>query len=330
MRTRIRFTAATIAIAMVVLVVPQAGAHAMTLTEIQGRIKTLKASLAKVGYQLSEADDHLVYLRTQIADHYTALRTANARKAQIKQSLSARAAQLYVLGGQGTPASLASDGLGNYVQRMTYLEQIGYTQQSLLEELKALQADAKVTSATLQSEEKDAQNTVNLYAKQRAQLNSQLAELTKLNAFLLSVMPRNFSRASRSGKHGMVCPVVGPHVVVNNFGAPRPGGPHQGDDIDANTGQPVRAILPATVIDTPTGSWWGIGIKMRDLSGTEWWYAHLSARAVHIGDHVDGGEYMGRVGCTGNCSGPHLHFEWHPSGGPARDPYRILTQVAGC
>ena len=164
MRTRIRFTAATIAIAMVVLVVPQSGAHAMTLSEIQARIKTLQGSLSKVGYQLSDADDHLVYLRTQIANHYTALRTANARRAQIQQSLSARAAQLYVLGGQGTPESLATDGIGPYVQRMTYLEQIGYTQQSLLEELNALQVDAKVESATLSAEEKDAQTTVNLYA----------------------------------------------------------------------------------------------------------------------------------------------------------------------
>ncbi|HEV2686267.1 MAG TPA: hypothetical protein VGW79_06485, partial [Actinomycetota bacterium] len=212
---------------MVVLVVPQAGAHAMTLSEIQARIKTLQTSLSKVGYQLSDADDHLVYLRTQIADHYTALRTANARKAQIKQSLSARAAQLYVLGGQGTPASLATDGIGPYVQRMTYLEQIGYTQQSLLEELKALQADAKVESATLAAEENDAQKTVNVYAKQRTVLNSQLGELTKLNAFLISVLPRPNVRGSRGGRHGMVCPVVGPHVVVNNFGAPRPGGPHQ-------------------------------------------------------------------------------------------------------
>jgi murein DD-endopeptidase MepM/ murein hydrolase activator NlpD len=312
---------------MVVLVVPQAGARAMTLTEIQARIRSLQGSLAKVGYQLSDADDHLVYLRTQIAEHYTALLTANARKAQIQQSLSARAAQLYVLGGEGTPATLATDGIGPYVQRMTYLEQIGYTQQSLLEELRALQLDAKTVSATLAAEEKDAQKTVSQYAKQRAVLNSQLAELTKLNAFLLSVMPRPALRTSRGGRNGIVCPVVGPHVVVNNFGAPRPGGPHQGDDIDANTGQPVRAVLPATVIDTPTGSWWGIGIKIRDLTGTEWWYAHLSARWVHIGERVDGAALMGRVGCTGNCSGPHLHFEWHPNGGPARDPYKILSAV---
>ena len=149
MRTRTRLTL-TIVIAMVALSVPTApSAQALTLSQIQARIKTLKSSLSKVAFQLSEADDHLVYLRTQIAQHYTALRTANARRAQLRQALSARAAQLYVLAGQGSPDSMAKDGLANYVQRMTYLEQIGYTQEGLLEELRALQADAKTESATL-------------------------------------------------------------------------------------------------------------------------------------------------------------------------------------
>ena len=178
MRNRTRLTL-TIVIAMVALGVPAGTpAHALTLGQIQARIKVLKSSLEKVAYQLSDADDHLVYLRTQIAQHYTALRTANARRAQLRQALSARAAQLYVLGSQGSTDSMAADGLANYVQRMTYLEQIGFTQQGLLEELRALQADAKTESATLAAEEKDAQKTVDVYAKRRAILNSQLAELT--------------------------------------------------------------------------------------------------------------------------------------------------------
>jgi murein DD-endopeptidase MepM/ murein hydrolase activator NlpD len=327
MRTRTRLTL-TIVIAMVALGVPTGTpAQALTLAQIQSRIKVLKTTLSSVAYQLSEADDHLVYLHQQIAQHYTALRTANARRGQLQQAISARSAQLYILGAAGGPEEMSNGGLTSYVQRMTYLEQIGFSQESLMEELHALQADAKTESAILNSQEKEAQKTFNTYSSRRAQLNSQLAELTRLNNFLESMAPRTSLRGSRRGLHGMVCPVVGPHVVVNNFGAPRPGGPHQGDDIDANTGQYVRAVLPATVVDTPTGSWWGIGIKIRDLSGTEWWYAHLSARWVHVGQHVDGGELMGRVGCTGNCSGPHLHFEWHPGGGPARDPYRILSAV---
>ncbi|MGZ4142978.1 MAG: murein hydrolase activator EnvC family protein [Actinomycetota bacterium] len=318
----------TIVVAMVAIGVPSGPpAQALTIGQIEARIKVLKASLSHVAFQLNEADDHLTYLRQQIAQHYTALRTANAKRAQLATSVSARAAQLYILGGQSSADSMTYDGLTEYVQRMTYLEQIGFNQQRLIEELHALQANAKMESQALAAQEKDAAQTVKVFSARRATLASQLSELTRLQSFLDSVAPRNAARGSRGGIHGMVCPVVGPHVVVNNFGAPRPGGPHQGDDIDANTGQYVRAVLPATVVDTPTGSWWGIGIKIRDLTGTEWWYAHLSARWVHIGEHVDGGELMGRVGCTGNCTGPHLHFEWHPGGGAARDPYRILSAV---
>ena len=95
--------------------------------------------------------------------------------------------------------------------------------------------------------------------------------------------------------NGMVCPMVGPSVPLNNFGDPRPGGPHAGIDIRAQHGQLIRAVLPATVIDTPYGSWWGIGIVIRDLAGTEWWYAHLSSENVSVGDRVAAGEVIGRA-----------------------------------
>ena len=113
--------------------------------------------------------------------------------------------------------------------------------------------------------------------------------------------------------------------MLNNFGDPRPGGPHAGVDIRANYGQYVRAVLPATVVDTPTGSWWGIGVIIRDLSGTEWYYAHLSSRSVSVGQRLASGEVLGRVGCTGTCYGDHLHFEWHPGGGGPRDPYSMVA-----
>jgi len=326
MRTRTRLTL-TIVFTMVAIGVPFAQpSHALTLAQIEARIKSLKTSLGHVGFELSEAGDHLLDLQRQIARHYTALRTANARRAQLQSLLSARIAQLYIQGDGGL-SQMSADGVDVYVQRMTYLEQLGTNEQAVLEELRALQASAKTESAILNAQEKQAKKLHDILANRQSVLQSQLNEMTRLSNYLNSVSPRYAFRGSRSGAHGMVCPVVGPHVVVNNFGAPRPGGPHQGDDIRANTGQYVRAVLPATVIDTPTGSWWGIGIKIRDLTGTEWWYAHLSARWVHVGQHVDGGELMGRVGCTGYCTGSHLHFEWHPGGGPAHDPYQILSSV---
>jgi len=134
------------------------------------------------------------------------------------------------------------------------------------------------------------------------------------------------SRLSRA-PNGFVCPVAGPHYVMNNFGDPRPGGPHTGDDIQADYGEPAVAVLPSKVVETPYGGWIGIGIIIRDAMGNEWWYAHLSREYVSVGQRVAAGELIGRVGCSGRCYGPHLHFEYHPHGGDPANPYRILSSA---
>lgn len=314
-----------IVFAMVVGGVPWTpSASALTLGQIQARIKALRISLERVGNDLSSAENELAGIQDQITAHYTALRTAGSRLAVLQQSLGRRAANLYIMGGDSGSGVLENmDEFGAFIDRLTYLEQLGFNERGLVEEIRALEATSRVQSAQLQAQENEAQKTRDFLAARQKVLEGQLAEFTRLNQYLSSFAPKTTSRRV----HGFVCPVVGPHVVVNNFGQPRPGGPHKGDDIRAATGQYSRAALPATIVDTPTGSWWGIGIKIRDLSGTEWWYAHLSARFVHVGQHVAGGEYIGRVGCTGRCYGSHLHFEWHPGGGPARNPYRILSSV---
>ena len=52
-------------------------------------------------------------------------------------------------------------------------------------------------------------------------------------------------------------------------------------------------------------------------------YAHLANVAVRDGDHVREGELIGQAGCTGSCSGTHLHFEVRHRGVPI-DPMRFL------
>ncbi|HWL66639.1 MAG TPA: M23 family metallopeptidase, partial [Actinomycetota bacterium] len=52
-------------------------------------------------------------------------------------------------------------------------------------------------------------------------------------------------------------------------------------------------------------------------------YAHLSAYDVRNGESVSQGDVVGRVGCTGSCTGDHLHFEVRVNGSPV-DPLDFL------
>lgn len=324
---RIR-TATTLVIATAALLAGIAGtpsATALTPAQIKAQIAQLKTTLRAVGADLEAAEREASLVHREIARHERALRLARARRDDLVQSVSHRASDLYMNGGLSTvQAGLAAGDLAETLDRMAYLEQLYEGETGLLEQIDVLERRADGESKALRAQKERATSIARRAAERHRALSKKLAELTRLNNFLASVS-RGAGRASRGSGRGIVCPVAGPSYVIDNFGDPRPGGPHQGDDIRADTGQGLRAVLPGTIVETPYGSWWGIGIVLRDLAGNEWWYAHLSAEYVEVGERVSQGQAIGRVGCTGRCYGPHLHFEYHPGGGNAIDPYRILT-----
>jgi murein DD-endopeptidase MepM/ murein hydrolase activator NlpD len=126
----------------------------------------------------------------------------------------------------------------------------------------------------------------------------------------------------------LVCPVDPPRTVYNDFGATRAGGgyhAHQGNDIAAPLGTPVRAPFSGTAEASPNGPG-GLAVKVFGPAGFVY-NAHLSAYGT-LGP-VEAGTVIGYVGNSGNASGamPHNHFEWHPGGGGAVDPHPLLMQV---
>ena len=104
---------------------------------------------------------------------------------------------------------------------------------------------------------------------------------------------------------------------------------HLGTDIGAAEGTPVQAVTAGRVsyvyLDRP-GSLSGNALKVRTTDGTYFFYAHLSA-FEGSSRSVSQGEVVGYVGMTGNAPVPHLHFEVHPGGGVAVNPYPYVRAV---
>jgi murein DD-endopeptidase MepM/ murein hydrolase activator NlpD len=124
---------------------------------------------------------------------------------------------------------------------------------------------------------------------------------------------------------GMACPLPGA-AFTDDWGQRRPGGrTHQGNDLHAPTGVPELAIVSGNVTYGDGGGG-GMGAYIAGDDGNRYVYYHLSA---YVGPprHVSPGEVIGKVGATGDATGPHLHFEIHPGGGPAVDPYQTLSRI---
>ncbi|MBM9620679.1 M23 family metallopeptidase [Streptomyces zhihengii] len=101
-------------------------------------------------------------------------------------------------------------------------------------------------------------------------------------------------------------------------------GQHTGLDFAAPTGTPVKAVHTGTVTSAGWSGSYGYRIVLELEDGTEVWYAHLSSMTASAGQKVTTGETIGRVGATGNVTGPHLHMEVHTAGGSGIDPLAWL------
>lgn len=89
---------------------------------------------------------------------------------------------------------------------------------------------------------------------------------------------------------------------------------HKGTDIGASYGTEVWAADSGTVITSEYSSSYGNYVVIYHGDNTSTLYAHMSSRAVSVGESVSQGQTIGYVGSTGNSTGAHLHFEVYVNG----------------
>ena len=138
--------------------------------------------------------------------------------------------------------------------------------------------------------------------------------------------------AGRAGVYDYLrCPQANPQWFRNDWGHPRSGGrTHKGTDIFGPKGGKVFAVFSGT-LRKRTGGLGGTALWLYADDGNAYYYAHLDrwAKGIDTGTRVKKGAVIAYVGNTGNASGgaKHTHFQVHPGGGSAVNPYPTLSAI---
>jgi murein DD-endopeptidase MepM/ murein hydrolase activator NlpD len=162
-----------------------------------------------------------------------------------------------------------------------------------------------------------------LSAQERAgasEIDALQAASAALAAQIRAAQARSTGPSATPSSAGLIWPVSGP--VTSPFGW-RWGRMHQGIDIGAGTGTPIDAAAAGTVIYCGWEGGYGNLVVIDHGGNLATAYGHQSAIAVTCGQQVGQGQVIGYVGCTGHCTGPHLHFEVRINGEPV-DPLGYL------
>jgi murein DD-endopeptidase MepM/ murein hydrolase activator NlpD len=289
---------------------------------LQRRMNRLATRIARTEARVIETERHLDRLEREMAE-----RRAQAELLQSK--LDERNREAYMFGSAPVLAVLTATSAADAAARMSFLNELNRRDGVLA---------AKVREVTerlgrIEGEVVRGRQMLELLQRRieadRRELARKMSEARRLVADLHARVEQIQGEISRIRPFG-VCPVDGPHAVADGFGImhhhPKGEGGdhvHQGNDIAAPVGTPIVAPFDG-VATTSHSEMGGNGVNVHGEYGYVY-NAHLK-RSGKLGA-VERGDVVGYVGETGNASGPHLHFEWHPEDGAAVDPYDFLMLV---
>ena len=188
--------------------------------------------------------------------------------------------------------------------------------------------EAKLAEQRKQAELLAAEQAAALLAEQTAAQSAVRGGGSASVASAASASPVASVPAPSSGfaaSSSWACPIKGPNAFGDTWGAGRPGGRrHEGVDMMSPSGTPIVAVVAgnATMKTSERG---GNLVSLVGDDGNRYFYGHLSAWEGGS-RRVAAGELIGYVGSTGQTTANHLHFEIHPGGGVAVNPYSTVRQ----
>jgi murein DD-endopeptidase MepM/ murein hydrolase activator NlpD len=158
-------------------------------------------------------------------------------------------------------------------------------------------------------------------AAQQEERASRLRDAREKGVKLAQKKTEEARRAAEAARPKWVVPVLGYRLTAGFGEYGLWSSAHTGQDFAAPEGTPVRSVGDGEILSTGYEGAYGNKLVIQHPDGTLTWYCHLS-EFLRTEGPVKAGDIIGRVGSTGNVTGPHLHLEVRPHNG---DPIPPLT-----
>lgn len=181
-------------------------------------------------------------------------------------------------------------------------------------ELKQKEAEAEAILNEIQEKEEEAAEALAAASAAAKAMDAEIAR--KQRELEAQLAAQNQTIVSESG---YMWPLSGRYTLSSLYGGrihPITGRPnnHGGIDIPAPRGTNILAAKSGIVVTSGYNSSYGNYVVVSHGGGASTLYAHMSSRAVAVGDSVSQGQVVGYVGTTGSSTGNHLHFEIRVNG----------------
>lgn len=312
------------------------------LAAAQQALEQARARLRKARAQLRQTRKQLEIVRRRLA-------VTEEKLARHRKAFSERILALY-RSSAPTPLAVVLNvaSFEEMANRARFVSLVAEQDQKLLRELVTLekqlearhaelrslearqaahQAEVHYEAAQVAAQERRTQRALQAVLANRQRLEQELAEMdaeSRRIEAMLAVLQRGTGGRRYAGTWSghLLRPVPGP--VVSGFGMRfhpilHYYRPHNGVDMHASYGTPVRAADRGMIVFAGWRRGYGKSVIIDHGSGVATLYAHLSDISVGEGQIVSRGQIIGAVGSTGLSTGPHLHFEVRRYGTPV-DP----------
>jgi murein DD-endopeptidase MepM/ murein hydrolase activator NlpD len=316
---------------------------------VEGTLRSLEGELVAVEDQLSRLREVLATSEAELAKRGAELDAATKRVAHQRSLIRTSAAQLYmrgpwsyintVLNAQDissiTRADVYSEWVvGDFVHTLHEVETQKQDATKLYTGVRARTLGLRAQAAAMESRESAIiQRQQRAFSRRQGLINELIADfggIAELKKHGFDIIIRSFSGSSDritsvvqqaqkgedvavQGTYLLSWPVT-EHRVTSRFGwriHPIFGyrSFHTGIDIGSDYGSPITAALGGRVISVGYMGAFGLVVVMDNGHSIATVYAHMSRATVHTGQIVQSGDKLGEVGCSGWCTGPHVHFE---------------------